>query len=1158
MAQLSEFTKKVGARELMDKRRETSASSFFYIQPGKKTFGESYMESESGKALSEQAGKSLKSGSPEATSQLVLSQMGTAIAQGILSPAQARSIVANLAKQIKNTQFGIDINAKITSLFGPDGTPLSVSKNSIKLALDAVTTISNTNADDATKGSAVNESTIAAMNAIQSATDALALNEKATDKDKQDLTTYTQQTMQTLFDNIVSTGNTGQTAQAARDALTEAYKDTGFQDTAKAVGDAVQNFSGFSDQQEIFFTQLLASKTLGTTQMQNAMNMNISGDTLLELLKTNPTAINQLLGIAGSMDRGQGTALINNQVGQTSEEIASTASALELTNKTTGVFEMDETSKKAVQEYYAGKGLNEAKEIDRIYKELDGKKTTITVDTVTTVAGTNSELAKAMKDGKVSGYFNKLKDKKNKIIFTTEFNSLIKADKELIPAIKLWASTARKDINMSDTKLLETYKIEYAFSEAKRVTQAGALQDLTVDPNDTNDEKQGPDPSILDPYVKMLREANNWQQKLTTGWNDSYKAIMKYGNAAVKQMGGIAVLMKAQGADAEIIRDFMNGTEEEQNRIVDKKTGKLRANAGALLKKLKEIKDASEIGLTYVLATPAERLAKDNELYQAGLDVISNKEKKINDKYDKRIKALDEIGKIQEKNNQRQQDTLTLADALSKGDIAAAARAALQAKQNDQKQALNDAKDSIENARKIELEGVEVRINGVLTDRTKLEAILQSNAEKIAGYKLKEEQYQYNIEQNALKSAKHMASILKDGKALALIKPYNPTTGSSGSNSSGNKDEDTKKDAKGNPIGTKYDAKGKISKDGKYNDQGKLIKPETSAAELSKLKKAASTAGLKAEATKANTASTAAQVSAASTYKLDAYKLSNAVRSGNMQSIYADVKESQRAAFTKDFAKLVGLQDTVESYYDPTGMANILNSAAGKEASENLLNALPEETKNVINLIKNRFTSYNTELADYLAKQKAYKDAAGKLGVGNVKWKDMTPDNKAKLQTVYTAYNKKVAFMFNRHKQTNDAIDQIPTLIQQGIDLGSVGLNATTKKTDIANKEVRSWGGFASGGMVIPKGYAIGGGIYGTDTVPAMLTPGEFVVRKAAVDSIGIDKLNSMNSGTSVGESVYNYSITVNANSSDANDIADAVLRQIKRVDSQRLRSNVL
>jgi hypothetical protein len=80
----------------------------------------------------------------------------------------------------------------------------------------------------------------------------------------------------------------------------------------------------------------------------------------------------------------------------------------------------------------------------------------------------------------------------------------------------------------------------------------------------------------------------------------------------------------------------------------------------------------------------------------------------------------------------------------------------------------------------------------------------------------------------------------------------------------------------------------------------------------------------------------------------------------------------------------------------------------------------------------------------------------------------------------------------------------------------------------------------------------------GTDTIPAMLTPGEFVMSKPAVDRIGTDSLSYMNNGTSVGESVYNYSITVNANSSDTSGIADAVLREIKRVDSQRIRSGNL
>ena len=48
------------------------------------------------------------------------------------------------------------------------------------------------------------------------------------------------------------------------------------------------------------------------------------------------------------------------------------------------------------------------------------------------------------------------------------------------------------------------------------------------------------------------------------------------------------------------------------------------------------------------------------------------------------------------------------------------------------------------------------------------------------------------------------------------------------------------------------------------------------------------------------------------------------------------------------------------------------------------------------------------------------------------------------------------------------------------------------------------------------RGYASGGKIPGggnSDTVPAMLTPGEFVLRKSAVKNIGVSNLNAMNSG---------------------------------------------
>ena len=95
--------------------------------------------------------------------------------------------------------------------------------------------------------------------------------------------------------------------------------------------------------------------------------------------------------------------------------------------------------------------------------------------------------------------------------------------------------------------------------------------------------------------------------------------------------------------------------------------------------------------------------------------------------------------------------------------------------------------------------------------------------------------------------------------------------------------------------------------------------------------------------------------------------------------------------------------------------------------------------------------------------------------------------------------------------------------------------------------------------------YATGGTVagpfkkMGTDTVPAMLTPGEFVVKKYAVENFGVDNLKAINDGTYKSGSVYNntYSINVNARTNaNADDIARTVIAQIKQVDAQRIRGN--
>jgi len=117
------------------------------------------------------------------------------------------------------------------------------------------------------------------------------------------------------------------------------------------------------------------------------------------------------------------------------------------------------------------------------------------------------------------------------------------------------------------------------------------------------------------------------------------------------------------------------------------------------------------------------------------------------------------------------------------------------------------------------------------------------------------------------------------------------------------------------------------------------------------------------------------------------------------------------------------------------------------------------------------------------------------------------------------------------------------------------------------------------GGLI--NTYNDGGSVSGngmTDSVLAMLTPGEFVMNRSATQkflpmlsqmneslypsSFGTDispSLNTINaSSTNIDRTVYNYnlSVTTNANNVSSEDIARTVVAQIKRVDAQRIRSN--
>ena len=137
---------------------------------------------------------------------------------------------------------------------------------------------------------------------------------------------------------------------------------------------------------------------------------------------------------------------------------------------------------------------------------------------------------------------------------------------------------------------------------------------------------------------------------------------------------------------------------------------------------------------------------------------------------------------------------------------------------------------------------------------------------------------------------------------------------------------------------------------------------------------------------------------------------------------------------------------------------------------------------------------------------------------------------------------------------------------------GAGGVKITTPWDTGAGQSIkRSFGG------IVPK-YMARGGRIGSDTVPAMLTPGEFVMNKRATQKFGpmLSMLNESKYPSMIGNgrspqvpintiststnnnstAVYNYSLgfNINGTNSNPNDIARAVMKEIKNVDSQRIR----
>ena len=127
---LAIFSNRVSAGEIMDRRRGNLLNPFA-VQTGKTTFGENFVKSETGKSMVSGVSESIKTGGTQSAQGQLLNQLATGIAAGAINPAQARSIAANIASEIGDYSFGISVNAKLIDLIGVNGENLM--KDPLKL-----------------------------------------------------------------------------------------------------------------------------------------------------------------------------------------------------------------------------------------------------------------------------------------------------------------------------------------------------------------------------------------------------------------------------------------------------------------------------------------------------------------------------------------------------------------------------------------------------------------------------------------------------------------------------------------------------------------------------------------------------------------------------------------------------------------------------------------------------------------------------------------------------------------------------------------------------------------------------------------------------------------------------------------------------------------
>jgi hypothetical protein len=591
-------------------------------------------------------------------------------------------------------------------------------------------------------------------------------------------------------------------------------------------------------------------------------------------------------------------------------------------------------------------------------------------------------------------------------------------------------------------------------------------------------------------------------------------------------------------------------------------------------------------------------LEAENNIYQNGLDIISKKAEKIAEVYDRQIKALQEVKSVNDEISRQKQGELDIADALSRGDIGAAAKAAQQLRAQNAQAAAEAQVKALEDAKQRAIDSITVEINGQKLTRVDLEQkmydiqlqVLEIRKDEIVQNELILAQQRQSLNNLIAQTAEQIKKNAEASKPIVqpitkVIKTVNSGSGNGGGTITDPVTDPVVDPKTEKPVvsttgtGTGQDFKattlaklGVGSIAANQNRMGQIETSQARAANALRTYQRLNGEGI-AKFSDKNGAMILSEAMAKQEYK------NNPEKYTAWQAWY------KQYAASKETLKGYNVQNidtaTYDSIMNGDQKSYIEVSDKRKSDIEQAKQGLSPVVQEMLAFLKSRGSRYQK------TDEPAFKSALADVGSGHTEaelrtlraaWeKETDPTKKAATKyaklikngqiksdaAVTNLFAKADAIRNNLHKANEyrrvlKEAGYTQENLQWYFDRDQLFLTRNgNEKTPLSKTPVPLTSTlYNKGGIVNPIRFVASG----TDTVPAMLTPGEFVVSQPAVKNFGVDNLRSINSGTYGGDSVYNYSVNVNVSNTgaNANDIARTVMTQIKQIDAQRLRSNNL